>query len=599
MAMAILPEEFPVILTIFLALGAWRMSRIRVLTRRMPAIESLGSATILCTDKTGTLTENRMTVAAVADGGQRWEVESGRPPAPEAVAILAHGALACRPQSSDPMERAWREAAGPAPAGRMVREYPFTAARAAMAQVWEVGTGGPRMVAAKGSPEAIAALCHLSDDARKDLLARAAALASDGLRVLGVAGCELPAETLPDDLGGLPLGFRGLVAFRDPLRAAVPAAVAECRRAGIRVVMITGDHPVTAIAIARQAGIADAPRCLTGGELAALDDGQLTARIGGIDVFARVVPEQKLRIIQALKAAGAVVAMTGDGVNDAPALKAAHVGIAMGGRGTDVARESAALVLLDDDLAAIPRAVQAGRRIYDNIAKAVSFTCAVHIPIAGLSILPVFVTGWPPLLLPVHIVFLELVIDPACSMVFEAEPAENGIMRRPPRPAGEGLFSLARVGPGLLQGLGTLIACGVILAVHRDLGPDGARSLAFITLVSACIGMILTTRSSTLGLLAALRIPNPAQWWVVGGAAVGLSAVFAIPWLRAVFSFTAVDPWDALVAVAAGIAGTVWIGILRWLRRRPGTAATGSEPSLGPTASRGGGSAATGQPSPA
>ena len=450
MAMAVIPEEFPVILTIFLAFGAWRISHSRVLTRRLPAIELLGAATVLCTDKTGTLTRNQMTVSRLVGLQNELTLNATTSTFPTDITdLLKIAALASRPDPFDPMERAIHAAAKqasqePSDASvirTLVRDYPLSSKLLAVTQVWTSESGELLQVATKGAPEAIAGLCNLTPEQRAHWTSQATNLASDGLRILGVARGRLAADQLPAEQQGLHLEFLGLLALSDPVRENVPAAVAECQTAGIRVVMITGDYPATARCIAKQAGIACDPVIVSGSELALMSDADLATRVRTIQVFARVVPEQKLRIVIALKAANEVVAMTGDGINDAPALKAADIGIAMGGRGTDVAREAASLILLDDDFASIVAAIKLGRRIFDNIKKAIAFTFAVHVPIAGLSILPVFVSGWPLLLLPIHIVFLELVIDPSCTLIYEGEPADENIMQRPPRNPKERLYA--------------------------------------------------------------------------------------------------------------------------------------------------------------
>jgi Ca2+-transporting ATPase len=593
MAMAVLPEELPVILTIFLALGAWRISLNRVLTRRMPAIETLGSATVLCTDKTGTLTENLMTVASIVVAERRIELSNPLTEQPAEVrVVLEMAALASKPEPFDPMERAIHTAlTSAAPTFKddhhswiLEHEYPLTPQLLAVTQAWKVAEKVAEkdaekdvgkvaeeaflIVAAKGAPEAIAGLCGLADQQRTSIMKQVSALAADGLRVLGVARGKLSAERLPTLQSALHLEFVGLIAFADPLRENVPAAVAECQTAGIRVVMITGDYPVTAQSIARQAGITNAGEVISGAELLGMSDADLAQRIGAINVFARVAPEQKLRIVEALKANREVVAMTGDGVNDAPALKAAHIGIAMGGRGTDVARESASLVLINDDFAAIVAAVKMGRRIFDNIKKAISFTFAAHVPIAGLSILPVFNPGWPILLLPVHIVFLEMVINPACASIFEAEQAEPDIMNRRPRALDEHLFAWRNVAPSLLQGASALVvSVSIFLYARIDHGNDAARALTFAALVASTIAIIITNRSSSRSLFAILRTPNTAQWWVVLGAVCFLGLVLALPVARTLFHFAPLHGWDLAIAIAAGLLCVGWLEILKAMRR--------------------------------
>jgi Ca2+-transporting ATPase len=577
LAMAILPEEFPVILTVFMALGAWRISRSRVLTRRLPAIESLGAATVLCVDKTGTLTLNQMTLKRLEVEGHSQDLAEGDGTLPDPILELLECAiLASRADPFDPMEQALHQAGerwlkGTArlhPDWPLVREYPLAPDLLAVTQAW--GSDPQRVtVATKGAPEAVVELCHLPADQQARIAKQVEALAAQGLRVLGVARGHYAAAELPEAHHDLELAFLGLLGLEDPVRPAVPTAVAECYSAGIRVIMITGDYPATAMSIASQAGIAEPGQVITGPELNALSDAALAERIRAVNVFARVVPEQKLRLVTALKANGEVVAMTGDGVNDAPALKAAHIGIAMGGRGTDVAREAAALVLLDDDFTSIVAAIKLGRRIFDNIRKAVAFTFAVHVPIAGLSLLPVFLPGWPLLLLPIHIVFLELVIDPSCSLIFEAEGAEADLMRRPPRAAEERLFSLKAVGLALLQGVTALVACVAVYLVAWNLrGNDAARALTFATLVVSFLAIILVNRSWTLSLMASLKQPNAALWWVLGGTTAFLALVLSWPVAQRLFHFAPILGRDLLLASAAGFISVLWFEPFKWVRRR-------------------------------
>jgi Ca2+-transporting ATPase len=575
LAMAILPEEFPVVLTVFLALGAWRISRSRVLTRRTPVIETLGAATVLCVDKTGTLTQNQMTLKMLATDGDELVLHDRAEPLPAAFhALLQAAVMASRPDPFDPMERALRVAGDRWASAHMrtqglwtlVEEYPLSTQIPAVSHVWQREDGGALMLSSKGAPEAIAELCRLPPARRAQLHESVSRLASQGLRVLAVARGTAAPGALPEDHLSLSLEFLGLVAFEDPLRSTVPAAVAECRTAGIRVVMITGDYPETARSIARQAGLSDPDTVLTGPELAAMPDQELAQRIARTQVFARVVPEQKLRIVAALQANGEVVAMTGDGVNDAPALKAAHIGIAMGSRGTDVAREAASLVLLDDDFSSIVAAIRLGRRIYDNIRKAVTFTMAVHVPIAGLSMAPMFLPSWPLLLLPVHIVFLELIIDPSCSLIFEAEEGEADIMQRPPRKPGARLISGWTIGLALLQGGSVLLVClGIVLLTRVAQGADAARALTFATLVVSFLMIILTNRSWTRPVLGMMRVPNRALWWVVIGTGALLTTVLANPAMQRLFSFAPLHTVDLALALLAGASFVLWFEILKWL----------------------------------
>jgi Ca2+-transporting ATPase len=629
LAMATLPEEFPVVLTIFLALGAWRIGQSRVLTRHVPAVETLGAATVLCVDKTGTLTENRMSIRQLVVGGETFDVGAQAEGAtgcsqpvptpathglqanrgtPEGEAIdgpperapatlderyhelLEYGILASQRDPFDPMEKALKEVGEKFLARTehlhgnltLVHEYPLSPALLALSRVWRSPDGADFIIAAKGAPEAIGDLCHLGPDAMATLARDVGRMAGGGLRVLGVAKANFRPAEPPGGLPGggygdpprnqhdFPFTFVGLVGLADPVRPQVPAALRECAAAGVRVVMITGDYPGTAQNIARQIGLEHADRVLTGPELDALTDEALAGRVRDVNIFARVVPEQKLRLVTALKAAGEIVAMTGDGVNDAPALKAAHIGIAMGGRGTDVARESADLVLLDDDFASIVTAIRLGRRIFDNIKKAVAYIVAIHVPIAGLSLVPVFLADWPLILLPIHVVFLELIIDPACSVVFEAEAEEADVMTRPPRRPQEPLFSARSVALSVVQGLSVLGVALAMFIVARRLGETegSARALAFTTLVVANLCLILTNRSWSKTILQMFRSPNRALWWVVGGALAFLAVALYVPAVRGLFSFDMLHATDVALCLGAGAFSIAWFELLKLVNAR-------------------------------
>ncbi|MDD5677614.1 MAG: cation-translocating P-type ATPase [Kiritimatiellae bacterium] len=576
LAMALLPEEFPVVLTIFLALGAWRISRNRVLTRRMPAVETLGAATVLCTDKTGTLTLNQMSVRQLFAGGELFDTNvSKRTALSERFhPLLEYGILASKCDPFDPMEKALNELGAKFLARtehlhqnwQLIREYPLSPHLLALSHVWKSPDGSIFEIAAKGAPEAIADLCHLSALQQDELAGNVANMANAGLRVLGVAKAHFRRSDLPPQQHDFRFEFLGLIGLADPVRPAVPAAIQECYTAGIRVVMITGDYAGTARSIAQQIGLRVPEECITGSELDAMSDDELKRRIGNTSIFARIVPEQKLRIVNAFKANGEIVAMTGDGVNDAPALKSAHIGVAMGGRGTDVAREASALVVLDDDFSSIVAAVKLGRRIFDNIKKAVAYIFAVHVPIAGLAIIPMFFRDWLPLLLPVHVAFLELIIDPACSIIFEAENAEPNAMRRPPRNSKNRLFSRGSLLLSLFQGASVLAAIIVLLAVSARLGladENSRRTLAFIALVVANLGLILTNRSWNRTTFSMFREPNRALWWVVGGAIAAMTLLLNVPFLRELFHFAPLHLMDILISIAAGIASILWFELLK------------------------------------
>jgi len=580
MAMAMLPEEFPVVLTIFLALGAWRISRKRVLTRRVPTVETLGSATVLCVDKTGTLTQNRMAVRKIFAQDEFYDVsqQPDRPLPENFHEVLEFSILASERNPFDPMEKAIRQL-GYYTLNRtehlhddwtVIQEYPLSEHLLALSHVHKTSDQDRYVVAAKGAPEAIADLCHM-DAAQSEALSRnIQAMANDGLRIIGVAKAHFQKAPLPGEQHDFKFEFLGLVGLDDPLRPSVASAIQVCYTAGIRVAMITGDYPGTAQNIARQIGLMPADQVITGPELDRMDDAELQNRVKTVDIFARVVPEQKLRLVNALKADGEIVAMTGDGVNDAPALKSAHIGIAMGGRGTDVAREASALVLLDDDFSSMVQAVKLGRRIFDNLQKAMTYIFAIHVPIAGMSLLPVLFQ-WPLVLFPVHIVFLELIIDPACSIVFEAEPEETNIMNRPPRNPQEPLFGRRTVVLSLLQGLSVLGILLVVfsIALFRGQGEADARALTFTTLIVANLALIFTNRSWSRSIRSTLRSTNLALRWVFGGALVFLGLVLYIPFLRTLFHFSFLHPADLLICLGAGGVSVLWFEWLKSWQQRP------------------------------
>ncbi|WP_442583854.1 cation-translocating P-type ATPase [Mesorhizobium sp. ASY16-5R] len=578
--MSMLPEEFPVVLAVFMAMGAWRISRARVLTRRAAAIEALGSATVLCTDKTGTLTENRMSVEELhSAGGDTYRLrEHPGAPLPEGFDELGMtGLLASEPEPFDPMEKAFHQMARDRIVGaatlsrgdwRLLRNYGLRPDLLAVTQVWQPEGNDRLIVAAKGAPEAIAGLCRLDPQQREAIRGSVDRMAVDGLRVLGVARAFHAQGELPNSPRSFHFEFLGLVGLADPLRPSVPAAIARCRSAGIRVIMITGDYPVTAVAIARQAGI-EGEDVLAGSELAKLDEAQLVARLKSLNVFARIMPEQKLRIVQALKAGGDIVAMTGDGVNDAPSLKAAHIGVAMGGRGTDVAREASSIVLLDDDFGSIVEAVRLGRRIYDNLRKAMGFIFAVHVPIAGLALLPL-AFGLPIIFSPVHIAFLEMIIDPVCSLVFEAETEEKDVMDRPPREPDEPLFSWSLIGWSLLQGglVFMLVATIYLLALRNGLPPNEVRVLSFFSLVLAIVSLILVNRSFSSSLIAALHRPNPALRWILLLVGAIMAASLLVPRLSELFHFGALHRDDLALAFGVGVAVLILLELAKPLWRK-------------------------------
>ena len=580
LAMAILPEEIPVILTVFLALGAWRISKQKVLTRRVSAVEALGAITVLAVDKTGTLTSNRMELAELATGDEHFTAHQASELAEEFHRLAEFAMLATPADPFDPMEKAiqhfghrWLAGTEHVHEGREPEfEYALSADILAMTRVFASSAPTQHLLATKGAPEAVADLCHLDAGRREAIRRQVEAMAERGLRVLGVArgrwsgasaGLDA-APAWPKSQHDFDFEFLGLLGLADPPRPEVPTALAECRRAGVRVIMMTGDHPATARAIARQVGLSERPAVITGAEIAELDDQALRERLRHVDLCARLQPAHKLRLVQLLRASGEVVAMTGDGVNDAPALKAADIGIAMGERGTDVAREAAGLVLLDDSFARIVAAIRQGRRIDANIRKAVRFVFAVHVPIIALALVPTLLQ-WPVLLLPVHIVLLELLIDPACSIVFEAEPEDDDLMDRAPRPVSDSPFAAALLGYSVLQGLGiaAVLLAGQAWLVGQGWSVAQGRSVVFGALVLGVMLLILANRDLTRPAIMGVTDPNPWLWRMGAAVNVLLLAVFSVPWLRQVMGLEL--PGLAGLAAGAGLLAlcALWLELER------------------------------------
>ena len=553
LAIAILPEEFPVVLTIFLTLGAWRLAKTNILARRTHTIETLGSATVLCVDKTGTLTENQMEVVSIidADGDLYRDNLNG------ASEVVRYGVLASQKNPFDPMEEAFIIA------GKhifddiddvygeqtIIKEYPLEDDSLSVVQIWGI-EGQVKAVALKGAPETVFNLCHFDHTQKEKFEASVRMLARRGLRVLAVAKGKT-VSTIPKDRHDLDFEFLGLVGLVDPIKKEVPLAVNICKDAGIRVVMITGDYPETAINIAKQIGL-NYKETITGSEFEELSDGARKEIIKSISVFSRVTPTNKLTIVNAFKEIGEIVVMTGDGVNDAPALKSAHVGIAMGKKGTDVAREAASIVLLDDNFASIVRGVRLGRRIYDNLQKAMSYIIAVHIPIALLSLVPVLFK-WPLALIPIHIVFLEFVIDPSCTIIFENEKESKDIMQRPPRKLSESIFNKRMVIGSIIKGLLVAFIVVVSFRVLLDMGwdQDKARGMTFLILVVANLFLIMGI-SGKQAVADILRRENMAMIIILFVTSISLLLIFNIEFLRDLFHFGILTPWEVWAGILTG-----------------------------------------------
>lgn len=578
LSMAILPEEFPIVLLIFLTLGAWRISKRKVLTRRAAAIETLGAATVLCTDKTGTLTLNKMELTSLYASGSFYELSNfaSTDLSPSFSTLLEYGVLASQKDPFDPIERELRkmeglylkEAASLQGNYTLIKEYPLSKKLLALSHIWQKGEGEEFLVASKGAPEAILDLCHSSEAERQDILEKVRLMSEKGLRVLGVAKAEFATKSFPDNQHDFKFDFVGLLGFVDPIRATVPEAVEEAYGAGMRVIIITGDYPGTAQYIARKIGLDNPEKYLTGEDLQTMNHLDLREKIKEVNIFARVLPEQKLFIVNALKANNEIVAMTGDGVNDAPALKSAHIGVAMGERGTDVAREASSLVLLNDDFSSIVGAVRLGRRIYDNLKGSMGYLLAVHVPIAGMSILPLFF-DLPAVLLPAHVAFLELIIDPACSTVFEAEEEDKNIMKRKPRNLRHSIFNLKTVSVSLLQGFVVLVAVFLLYAYVVKTGRSEmeARSFAFVSLVLSNLMLIAINLSWTKSLHRIILSANKILFFVISGAVLCLFAVLYVPFLAELFHLAPLHPKDFVLIGVVVFVSLIWFEFFKLFKK--------------------------------
>jgi P-type Ca2+ transporter type 2C len=543
-SMAILPEEFPVVLTIFLALGAWRLSQKKVLTRNPSSIETLGSTTVLCSDKTGTITQNKMEIMAIYNGEEIIYKNNFARNKKSLTAQIAIAFQACRDNPVDPMEKAIHKLYEQFPPGStqeklLLQEYPLSNSLLAMTRVLKNISDDKKIISAKGAPEAILSLCRLDKDTIDHHLKIVEQLADKGFRIIALADAPEPSEPLPKQQNDFNFQFKGFIGLEDPIREEVPQAIRECMEAGVKVMMITGDFPATAKSIARQIGLPVEGEIMTGEELRKISKEKLRERIKNVNIFARVLPEQKLLIVEALKANGEIVAMTGDGVNDAPALKAAHIGVAMGRKGTDVAREASSLVLLDDNFASIVSAIRSGRRIFDNLQKSMSYILAIHIPIIGLTMLPAFIPSLPLLLMPLHIIFMEMIIDPVCSIAFESEQEEKGIMQRPPRGHNESLFGIKQILFSIFQGLLLLAMVLMVyfLSIKEGHSEGEVRVIAFSSLIIGNVFLILTNISKTHNIISVFTEKNSITMVILLIVFIVLLLTIFVPYLQAILRF--------------------------------------------------------------
>ncbi len=563
LAMAMIPEEFPVILTVFLSMGAWRLAKKNSLVRKLPSVETLGAVSVLCVDKTGTITMNQMTVQKVWAGNQQEQK------------LIETMGLGCETDTYDPMEKAmltYCEDHGISKESlfhhEFVTEYAFTNELKMMGHVWR--RNGQLVIAAKGSPERILTICELTDEEREIAEKQINDLSSEGLRVIGVATANpVNDQAIPASITDCRLTFLGLVGLADPPRESVKNDIALCREAGIRVVMITGDNGITASAIARKIGIPGSDRIITGEMLEAMSDTQLQEAVKNVSIFSRVIPEHKMRIVKAFKENGDIVAMTGDGVNDAPALKYADIGIAMGKRGSEVSREAADLILMDDNFTTIVETIRDGRRIYDNICKAVGYVFTIHIPIAFSSLLGPFLGIAPAslLLLPLHVVLLEVLIDPTCSIVLERQPAETNIMKRSPRNPKEKLLTGKLLSKSILQGLFVFAAsfgAYYFTVKNSPAHAPAARSMGLSIIMLANLFLVQVNSSDYDNIFCSIRqLLNDKIMWAVNAGTVILLAVILYSPLAGLLKLAPLSALQMLTALGLAAASVLWYELVK------------------------------------
>lgn len=565
LAMAIIPEEFPVVLTVFLSMGAYRLAKNNTLMRKISAVETLGSATVLCVDKTGTITQNKMKVKSIYSDGGIFNNEDLKNQQLSDLMVLS-----CEKDPYDPMEKAILEAANLSQLETVYKydlskKIAFDSKTKRMANIYI--KDNKYYVAVKGSAETVLGLCNLDKQTMDEINIEIDKMASNGLRVLALADCT--SEEVYENLECYELTFKGLVGLQDPPKEGVEEAIKLCKKAGIRVVMITGDYSKTAMAIGEEIGLKFTDKVIVGNEIDSLSENELCEVVKSCDVFSRVIPEQKMKIVKALKKNGEIVAMTGDGVNDAPALKSADIGIAMGKRGTEVAKEAADMILMDDNFTTIVKSVKDGRRVYDNIRKAMVYILIIHIPIAAMAMFaPLF--NLPPLLLPMHIMLLELIIDPTCSIVFEGEPAEANIMENPPRPPQEALLTRSLTIKVVLQGIIMFLAAFMPFHYMIDLGisSEYARSFSLITFIVANVTLVLVNRSSTELLYHLIKEKGSKVRLIVNSMAlIMVFAIVYIPILNSFFRTEKIGIYPLIIAIVLGFISTGWWEIVKITRK--------------------------------
>ncbi|MES3017181.1 MAG: cation-translocating P-type ATPase [Bacteroidota bacterium] len=576
LAMSILPEEIPVAFTTFMALGAWRLMKKGIIVKDMKTVETLGSASVICTDKTGTITKNKMSLASLYVFPDNRIYSNDFPAIDKTRDLLSYAMWASEPMPFDPMEIALHEAYlrstddDKRPYFEMVHEYPLDGRPPMMTHVFE-DTSGQRIVAAKGAPEALIKNSDLTENDKTRIFEAINLLAAKGYRLLGVGSSEFKGSSFPEQQQDLKFSFKGLVAFYDPPKDNISDVLKEFYRAGIAVKIITGDNPLTTQAIARQVNFWGYDKCISGDELSKLEGADLDRKVSETNIFTRMFPEAKLRVINSLKAQGHVVAMTGDGVNDAPALKAAHIGISMGKKGTEIAKQAASMILIEDDLEKMVDAIRIGRKIYSNLKKAIQYIISIHIPIILIVFIPL-VLGWayPAIFSPLHVIFLELIMGPTCSIIYENEPEENTAMIQPPRRITETFFDLTELSRSVIQGL--IITIGLLgiyqYSIFQDYSERETRTMVFSTLIAANVIMTLTNRSLYDSVFRTFSYPNKLLFYMVLATVIMTGLLIFVDPLSSLFELHPLSLKQLLLCASVGIFSVLWYEVVKSLRRR-------------------------------
>jgi len=575
-AMSVIPEEIPVAFTTFMALGAWRLLKMGIVTKQTKTVETLGSATVICTDKTGTITQNKMSLVQLYLFDSDAIVDTKEKLNPEAEIVLSYAMWSSEPIPFDAMEIAIHEAysklesVDERPQFKLIHEYPLSGKPPMMTHVFE-DLKGKRIIAAKGAPEALIEVCHLSEKEKKQILAALEIMTNEGYRVLGVGVTEFSGTDFPKTQQEFKFTFKGLVAFYDPPKENIQDVFETFYNAGIQVKIVTGDNAATTSTIARQVGFKDADKMLNGDELMAMDAATLKQKVMETAIFTRMFPEAKLKIIEALKSNNQIVAMTGDGVNDGPALKSAHIGIAMGKKGTEIAKDAANLILIDDDFSKMTDAIAMGRKIYVNLKKAIQYIISIHIPLIMIVLIPLAL-GWmyPNIFTPVHIIFLEVIMGPTCSIIYENEPMERNLMLQKPRPLTNTFFNLKEISISIIQGL--VITLGLLFMYHycvsEGFTESVTRTTIFLTLIASNIFLTLANRSFYYSIFTTIRYKNNLVLMIIGITLLTTSLLLFVPVFSKFFLFEKVNfsqiGWSFLV----GFVSVMWIEIYKLFKRR-------------------------------